>query len=54
MGTFSIHPSGIRVGTSMSFSGGGTSPPLRGNKVFTCGCAFEHITIPIHPLSSYQ
>jgi hypothetical protein len=54
MATFSVHPSRIWVGTSMSFSGGRTSPPLRGNKAFTRGCAFEHITIPTRPLPSYQ
>jgi len=54
MATFSVHPFGIWVGTSMSFSGGGTSPPLQGNKAFNRGCDFEHITIPIRPLPSYQ
>jgi hypothetical protein len=54
MATFFVHPSGIWVGTSMSFSCGGTSPSHWENKAFTCGCAFEHTTTLVRPLPSYQ
>ncbi len=54
MVTSSIHPFEIWVGTSMSFSSGGTSPPNWANRAFTHGCAFEHIGTPFHPLPSYQ
>jgi hypothetical protein len=53
MATFFVHPFGIWVGTSMSFSGGGTSPPHWANNAFTHGCAPEHTTTPTYPLSSH-
>jgi hypothetical protein len=53
MVTSFVHPSKIWVGTSMSFSGGGTSPPYWANMAFPRGCAFEHIGTPAHPLPSY-
>jgi len=53
MAMSSVHPSKIWAGTSMSFSGGGTSPPHWANKAFTPRCAIEHIATPTHPSPSY-
>jgi hypothetical protein len=54
MATSFIYPFMIWAGISMSFSGGGTSPPHRANSPFTRGCAFEHTTTLTNPLPSYQ
>jgi hypothetical protein len=54
MATSFVRPFGIWTGTSMLFSGGGTSPPHWANNAFTHGCAFEHTIILACPLPSYQ
>jgi len=54
MTTSSIQPSRKWAGTSILFSGGGTSLAHQANRAFTHGYALEHIIILIHPLPSYQ
>jgi hypothetical protein len=53
MATSYVCPFGIWAGTSMLFSGGGTSPPHWANNAFTCGCAFERTLILAWPLPPY-
>jgi hypothetical protein len=54
MATYFVYPFMIWAGISMSFSGGGTSPPHWANSPITRECAFEHTTTLAHPFPSYQ